>query len=733
MNTGIRILKNNKLFLRIGAILNAVFYALGIALFVYPFTTSITVILVFSLSLLALVLLIKPWKIDEHTVASIMNYKFDKLEFSTELLIKNRSTFNLIEKLQYDKLLKLFNKEGLFKLPFSVKNSVVFLLTMVILGNLLNLAFKEAEERSQTIIEQQKNNGSILETVIEKDTVAIKNIVVLTNPPSYTGFRNETFELENIEVREGSIVSWSVDVTENIDSVLLDVTGVGVFKMDSGPKFTQSLNLSKNGFYSLNLYREDSLALSTNLFAINVIVDESPKVAIENQPSFMELDYDDSREVSFKINATDDYGISDAYIIATVTKGSGESVKFREERLEVFETTLGKSLNTNKTINLDKLKMNQGDELYFYLEAIDNKPSPQKSRTDTYFVSIKDTTDVEFSIAGSFGVDIMPTYFRSQRQIIIDTEKLIKNRPKLEKSAFNSKSNGLAHDQKTLRLKYGQFMGLEDESGIAIEVEIPDEMGENGELLDEYTHDHDGDNEHNLVEKEHDHDHENEGGEKSEESPLESYMHNHDNPEEATLYTRSTRSMLKEALSHMWDSELYLRLNQPQKSLPYQFKSLELIKKIKNQARIYVHRIGFDPPPIKLDKRLTGDIDEVESFYQMEKYSPDEELLLLKEAIDQLSKQQNGSRINQKDLIRLLRDVKGVIALKAVDQPLKYLTTLDLLKSAVDSNQLLSPDEMNILINKLYKALPEKTYISSPVVSANDSLSQLFLNRLSTK
>ncbi len=30
------------------------------------------------------------------------------------------------------------------------------------------------------------------------------------------------------------------------------------------------------------------------------------------------------------------------------------------------------------------------------------------------------------------------------------------------------------------------------------------------------------------------------------------------------------------------------------------------IQEIKNSARIYVHRIGFDPPPIKEDRRLTG-------------------------------------------------------------------------------------------------------------------------------
>ena len=67
--------------------------------------------------------------------------------------------------------------------------------------------------------------------------------------------------------------------------------------------------------------------------------------------------------------------------------------------------------------------MEPGNELYFYFNAIDNKdPKPQLSRTDTYFFVLEDTTELEFSLEGNLGVDLMPEYFRSQRQIIIDTE-----------------------------------------------------------------------------------------------------------------------------------------------------------------------------------------------------------------------------------------------------------------------------------------------------------------------
>ena len=60
----------------------------------------------------------------------------------------------------------------------------------------------------------------------------------------------------------------------------------------------------------------------------------------------------------------------------------------------------------------------------------------------------------------------MPEYFRSQRQIIIDSEKLLREKKCIAKETFNARSNSLAYDQKVLRLRYGEFLGEEFESGI---------------------------------------------------------------------------------------------------------------------------------------------------------------------------------------------------------------------------------------------------------------------------
>ena len=58
----------------------------------------------------------------------------------------------------------------------------------------------------------------------------------------------------------------------------------------------------------------------------------------------------------------------------------------------------------------------------------------------------------------------MPAYFRSQRQIIIDTEALIAERAAEDAQRFEARSDELGVDQRILRLRYGQFLGEEFES-----------------------------------------------------------------------------------------------------------------------------------------------------------------------------------------------------------------------------------------------------------------------------
>ena len=58
---------------------------------------------------------------------------------------------------------------------------------------------------------------------------------------------------------------------------------------------------------------------------------------------------------------------------------------------------------------------------------------------------------------------VLPAYFRSQRQIIIDAEALLKQQRKLAAESVPQRSDTIGVDQRILRLRYGQFLGEEAE------------------------------------------------------------------------------------------------------------------------------------------------------------------------------------------------------------------------------------------------------------------------------
>ena len=150
---------------------------------------------------------------------------------------------------------------------------------------------------------------------------------------------------------------------------------------------------------------------------------------------------------------------------------------------------------------------------------------------------------------------VMPAYFRSQRQIIIDTEALIAERHREDAQRFEARSDELGVDQKILRLRYGQFLGEEFESGAEEE---------------------------------------------------DSWAHQHDLPEAATLLDPETKRILRLALQEMWQSELHLRQAEPDLALPYEYKALDYIKQVQQAERIYLARSGVELPQVDETRRLGG-------------------------------------------------------------------------------------------------------------------------------
>ena len=559
---------------------------------------------------------------------------------------------------------------------------------------------------------------------------------ILLNYPSYTGLSNQSTADPNIRALAGTVISWELQFDGPVSEVWMETEGSSIPLLVRGEVFRLRRTLEESAFYGFRF--RDSLGRSqvSDLYALQVIRDKAPEIVLAGVPQYSTFEPGQKATLDLNARISDDFGLGEAYIVATVSKGSGEAVKFREERLS-FETPAiaGKKEALLKgRLDLQDLGMATGDELYFYVEATDLKaPAPNRGRSETFFAVVRDTVSSGFAVEANLGVDLMPDYFRSQRQLIIDTEKLIAESTDRSSRDFKSRSNELGFDQKALRIKYGQFMGEEQELELApLEsgAEASDhthgeeEKGEasEAELLEDYTHDHDGDNEHYLVA-------EAEAGDQ--EDPLHAYLHDHGDPEAATLFEESLRTKLRKALAVMWDAELHLRLFNPEESLPYQYKALKLIQDIKNSARIYVHRIGFDPPPIKEDKRLTGDVSGLENAVRETTLEYRGTYPAMRSAVARLDELISGRRTYSGEDASGFQQAGEELAAMALESPGRYLSALRALR-ATETETGRRKASLRALRKALLQALPEAERVPFRQESRSSALDSLFLQEIRT-
>jgi hypothetical protein len=686
----------------------------GLAVLSYMlFKSFLLTMALFVLVETVLILFSKPWQRSLPHISGYLDQQLEEVEYSTGLLLQPKESLSYVSQLQqYRTTQRLKEKITGISPPHHLKRAAFIFVLLCGLALIIHqLGWMNHLHLSGGMGESTKaiQFKAVDSTIPLKKQPAIKSQSLVIQYPTYTRLEPSKIENMNVKAVEGSKLTWQLTFTEEVGEVQIEQMGARYpLELQKGVYQASSI-LQSSGFYNFRFTDQSNNVYVSELYAIESIKDEPPGIEVTGLQQFTSFSYEEEKkEIAFGALIADDFGIADAYFIATVSKGSGESVKFREEKL-MFEQgvkTGFKSMELTKRIRLDEMNMGPGDELYFYIEAKDVKrPQANSSRSETFFAVIKDTTTYNFEVEGTLGVDQMPEYFRSQRQLILDTEKLIKERPKLPKKEFNFKSNELGFDQKALRIKYGAFMGDETEMGEAplmSEPPVEEEHGEEGEedLLAGFKHDHDGANEHNLVVEE--------PGDETKKDPLAEFLHNHDDPEESTLFTQSLRSKLRQALNEMWDAELHLRLYNPEESLPYQYKALKLIQEIKNSARIYVHRIGFDPPPIKEDKRLTGKIEEVSNVQKNQQFHAIEPYVHIKKAIQRLEEllAQKGE-LQEADKTVFL-NAGNELAVKAIDNPGKYLETLQQLKTLSELGNA-SQQLLTTLQKGLFMVLPEQS------------------------
>ncbi|MCF2487818.1 hypothetical protein [Dyadobacter sp. CY347] len=560
----------------------------------------------------------------QKAIALIHNH-VGETEYSLHLLEK--ADLNVAEQLQLERIanqnftfpiVKLYHGLPTYISIFAAVLAFHFIYPTILFN-------KKTGGAKQTMQQEPARPNVLLAPQYESATINI-------TPPAYTRLPKQQSNDLNVSTITGSALSWTVKFShsENLSLRLANSQGEEIPFQKRKGRFTHSDKITGSGLYAIKGYWKDSLIYQSDFYRLEALPDLAPKIEPASKELYKYHFLKDPKTIKISAKISDDFLVSQAFIVATLARGSGENVKFREVKISLMPKDF-KEANLQKEINLSELNFTPGDELYYYWAAIDNKtPQANFSKSDTYFLVYKDTSNVEEAELATMAVNIMPEYFRSQRQIIIDTEKLIAKRKKLAQKEFASASNEIGFDQKVLRLRYGQYLGEEFETSIG--GGGAPQGADAGNVLDAFTHKSDGEGEaaeRRAAEPEHKddhagHDHGKGHDEAGEKDPLaalmEQYVHAHDDAETNTFYEQSTRSLLKMALEQMWQSELHLRLYEPEKALPFEHRALEFLKSAQHKARTYVKKSGYDPPPIKeKEKRLSGELTEISSNLNAEK------------------------------------------------------------------------------------------------------------------
>ena len=570
---------------------------------------------------------------DAKRVARHFDRTLPALEESTTLLLRTDSDLRGLERLQRSRLLGILSSLDPRRLvPGTILQSALgeSIAGLLLAGSIVIVAAR-IEPRAAAAI------GTMATVYDEaRGEEPFPDVSISIVPPAYTGRPARELRALDLEVADGALVTWRRPRADDLEIGLVEATGEETAFLRHGDDLLLGREVSATALYRLVARRRDEEIARTPYARLAVVPDEPPLLTVKSPAERLTvLDPEDATELDIVVRARDDYGLADATLVVTVALGSGEMVEFRERRTSLPDPGGSRNTVLRHRLDLAELGLGPAAELYFHVEARDVRtPTPNTGRTPTVIVRVRGEVATSVGLGQGIPVVLPPTYFRSQRQIIIDTERLIAQRPQLPPDDLRRRSEALGHDQRSLRMRYGALLGEEFVSGRAVDAgEV-----EAGTVDDEH---HDETDEAVVTD-----------------GPYaglpEGFFHAHDSSEIATFFTNDTRTQLKRVLGQMWDAEGRLRVIDPEGALPFELQALEWLKELQEASRVYVQKVGFDAPPLDpAERRLTGELDDISTRHHETEGSADsEETARIRRLVDQL-RRTNGPWPDEATLARV--------------------------------------------------------------------------------
>jgi hypothetical protein len=510
------------------------------------------------------------------------------LDDSSDLLFKKNNVLSSLQTLQQqrveERILQLRNVDLRKQWPW--KNiSIVWIFGFSVFT--LVIFWPQAKNNITQFMAAAKENKTTSPSAIRltDQTVTIK-------APAYTSLPERNEKTLQVKFPEGATLNWKITFQPQPASVnLLFLDGTRLALKRKGDAWQGARKMLQSNLYRIQVNTQP-LAQNT-LYRLDVIKDRAPQIRVSQPDRGLSIFRPGQNSWPLSFEAEDDYGLGAAQLTIRLAQGSGENINFKEQSQILSGQGTRKQKRYTNNLNLAALGIGPGDDVIVQFSIRDlRQPETNTTRSASFILrwppqESTETVDVEGMVK-----KVLPAYFRSQRQIIIDTEKLVAEKNKFNSEQFSLRADGIGVDQRILRLRYGQFLGEETEAP-----KMPTNDAE-----DETKHEADDGHDHTESEPKQDF-----TPTANDQTLLEEFGHTHDIPEAATLLDPAIKILLRAALNEMWQAELYLRSGEPKKALPYENRALGFIKKFQQADRVYLARVGNELSPIDESRRLSGD------------------------------------------------------------------------------------------------------------------------------
>ena len=222
--------------------------------------------------------------------------------------------------------------------------------------------------------------------------IEVQRIEAVVQPPAYTGLEQRRFGKANLTVLENSVVRVTIETTHALAEAKLEVgpKASRLSPVDLGPgdradQWTFELPSEASIHWRFSGGGEDTTPMVPLKGRLHVRRDAVPTVRWNDPPD--EIRVHTLTELPFSVQASDDYGLSEAGIVFQL---GGDDEYVLDDWVRDDDGKLTTRISLGEILPLESFQLTERDYVSYFAYAVDNRGDrPQRFESDIRYVDIR--------------------------------------------------------------------------------------------------------------------------------------------------------------------------------------------------------------------------------------------------------------------------------------------------------------------------------------------------------